>query len=62
MVKNGLDPFILKLNKRGTQGIKSATLEIANLALLILCMEFEIFVAKYLHLKYYKYSITRLCP
>ena len=24
-------------------GIKSATLEIANLALLILCMEFEIF-------------------
>ena len=28
-------------------GVKSATLEIANLALLIQCMEFEIFLAKY---------------
>ena len=40
--------------------IKSATLEIANLALLIPCMEFEKIVAKYLNLKCYEYTITSL--
>ena len=51
MVKNSLDYLFFKLNERETQEIKSATFEIANLALLILCTEFEIFVAKYLPLK-----------
>jgi hypothetical protein len=44
------------------QGIKSAKIEIAkieiaNLALLIPCMEFDFFLSKYLHLKSFECAI-----
>jgi hypothetical protein len=48
-------------NSKSMQGIKSAKLEITNLALLIPCMEFEFgFFPKYLHLKCFECSISKL--